>query len=160
MKASAVLATALAGFLMLPAVASDAYSGIPGKVRAQIKAKCVNRYPDDYMMQDGCIMVQSDSYLKVHGDEAAGASSKKPAAESTWCHAKEPGARILASANPNDLDPDWTGENYVGTGAALKPSRQFTKNDFAFIEGKLFSTRGGVLEEHVFALASEWECDR
>jgi hypothetical protein len=55
-------------------VAADDYSQIPAKIRGQIKAKCVARYPDDYMMQDGCIMVQSESYVKVHGGEAPAAA--------------------------------------------------------------------------------------
>lgn len=42
---------------------------IPADIQAQIKEKCVKRNPDDYMMQDGCIMVQSESYLKVHGGD-------------------------------------------------------------------------------------------
>lgn len=48
------------------ALAAD-YTNIPAPVRAQIKAKCVATYPDDYGMQNGCIIVQSDSFLAVEG---------------------------------------------------------------------------------------------
>lgn len=64
------LISAMLCLLVMPASAADDYSAIPSGIRAKIKSKCVNRYPDDYSMQDGCIMVQSDSYLKVHGGES------------------------------------------------------------------------------------------
>ena len=60
---SSVLAT-------LPAFGDD-YSRIPTQIRSQIKAKCVGSYPEDYVMQYGCISMQSKGYLKVHGGDLA-----------------------------------------------------------------------------------------
>lgn len=50
-----------------PSSAQSDYSGIPSAIRIEIKANCVRQYPTDYVMQHGCIMLQSESYLKVHG---------------------------------------------------------------------------------------------
>ena len=63
---SALLAAALLTIATLPARAED-YSQIPTHIRTDIKAKCVAQYPDDYGMQHGCILVQSDSYMAVRG---------------------------------------------------------------------------------------------
>lgn len=60
---------AVALLFALPAHADD-YSAVPPVIRAQIKAKCVGRYPDDYSLQRGCIANQSEAYLDVHGGEA------------------------------------------------------------------------------------------
>ncbi|MDQ6437240.1 hypothetical protein RB623_24580 [Mesorhizobium sp. LHD-90] len=53
-----------------PALADD-FNPIPKEIRSQIKAKCVASYPDDYVMQYGCVSMPSKGYLKVHGAETA-----------------------------------------------------------------------------------------
>lgn len=65
-----VLALAMiAGAICAGSAYADDYSRIPANIRAQIKQKCVAQHPDDFTMQDGCIMNQSDSYLRVHGSD-------------------------------------------------------------------------------------------
>ncbi len=39
------------------------------------------------------------------------------------CAPKDNTARVLKSANPPDNAPNWTGNNYVGTGWAFMPKR-------------------------------------
>ena len=69
---------ALSGLLIgtLPSVSED-YQNIPSSVKKEIKSKCVSQFPDDYFMQSGCIKLQSDSYIEVHGNEG-GASNDAP----------------------------------------------------------------------------------
>ena len=60
-----VLSTTLA----VPPASADDFSRIPEDIRSQIKTKCIGNYPDDYVMQYGCISMQSKGYLKVHGND-------------------------------------------------------------------------------------------
>jgi hypothetical protein len=61
----------------LPAL-SEKYENIPALVRSEIKTKCVREYPDDYLMQSGCINLQSEAYIEVHGNKE---ETKKPKPE-------------------------------------------------------------------------------
>ena len=66
-------------------------------------------------------------------------------------------ARILKSANPLDLMPNWSGKNYIGTAWTFLPKRYVvTELDGGiFLRGDLVSTRGGVTDRNVFILFSE-----
>jgi hypothetical protein len=52
------------------------YDQIPAEIRKKIKSKCVSSYPDDYSIQRGCISLQSDAYLDVHGGDTPPADTK------------------------------------------------------------------------------------
>jgi hypothetical protein len=55
--------------LLSQSASAEDYENIPKAARSKIKSKCVAQFPDDYFMQEGCINLQSNSYLKVHGAE-------------------------------------------------------------------------------------------
>lgn len=76
------------------------------------------------------------------------------------CAPKDNMARILKSANPLDLVPNWSGKNYIGTGWTFLPKRYVvTELDGGiFLQGDLVSTRGGTTDRNVFILFSEWNC--
>ena len=76
-----------------------------------------------------------------------------------WCHPRDNTARILASPNPNDLHKDWTGESYVGMSWALAPGRVITVDDIVYIEGDLYSPRGGLVNPRIYVLRKEWQCE-
>ena len=58
---------AIAAAFILPA---EAGNNIPAEIQTSIKTNCIRKWPDNYVMQDGCIEVQSKAYLKVHGTSA------------------------------------------------------------------------------------------
>lgn len=64
---SVLAAVAIAAAFAMPAQAGtgDDYSRIPAEIRAGIKAKCVAENPGDYFLQNGCINLESQSWLKV-----------------------------------------------------------------------------------------------
>lgn len=77
-----------------------------------------------------------------------------------YCHPKDTTARILKSPNPNDLHPDWTGENRIGTGWTLSAKDVRTSETKTYyIFGDLLSPRGGVVNKGVWVLTAEWDCD-
>ncbi len=47
-----------------PANADD-HSSIPAGVKGQIKAKCIGRYPDNYLMQSDCVRGEFQAYLEM-----------------------------------------------------------------------------------------------
>jgi hypothetical protein len=76
------------------------------------------------------------------------------------CAPKDNTARILKSANPLDLAPNWTKTNHIGTAWTFMPSR-YVKTDIdggVFLQGDLISTRGAVTDRNVFILFKEWTC--
>ncbi|MCA9131152.1 MAG: DUF1311 domain-containing protein, partial [Planctomycetales bacterium] len=77
------------------------------------------------------------------------------------CHPKDTTARILASPNPNDLKPGWTGESKVGTSWTFQADHAVVGSygeQFKFMVGQLLSSRGGVVDSNVYALQGEWDC--
>ena len=80
-------------------------------------------------------------------------------AAADWCHPKDKTARVLQSPNPNDLHPDWRGESYIGTGWALAPGRSVTADGVFYIEGGLYSPRGGLVAPKIYVLRNEWDCE-
>jgi hypothetical protein len=76
------------------------------------------------------------------------------------CAPKDNTARILASANPLDLVPNWSKNNYVGTSWSFLPKRYVVTElqGGVFLQGDLISPRGGTTDENVFILFAEWDC--
>lgn len=89
---------------------------------------------------------------------AVGVVIASPVGAANWCHPIDNTARILASLNPNDIHKDWSGESYIGTGWALAPGRAITADGTAYIEGDLYSPRGGLVNRKVYVLRKEWLC--
>ncbi|MFO5492819.1 MAG: hypothetical protein ACLBM6_09815 [Cuspidothrix sp.] len=75
------------------------------------------------------------------------------------CAPKSNQSRILSSPNPNDIHPNWKGESYIGTSWSLI-AKQIIKNDIAtYLKGDLYSPRGGLINENIFVLENEWDCN-
>ena len=75
------------------------------------------------------------------------------------CNAKDNSARILRSATPNDIHPDWAGDTTVGTGQGFR-ANAWLEDSFGniYLRGDIYSTRGGLLNRNVFILQREWSC--
>jgi len=77
------------------------------------------------------------------------------------CAPKDNMARILKSPHPLDYAPDWSGNNYIGTGWTFMPKRYVVDPDMQgsiYLQGNLITTRGGLLPRDVFVLYAEWDC--
>ena len=75
------------------------------------------------------------------------------------CSARDNSARILRSEAPNDLHPDWAGDNVVGTGWSFVAKQRSTDMfGLEFLHGDLVSPRGGTINRNVLILAREWIC--
>ena len=82
-------------------------------------------------------------------------------AKAGGCAPKDNTARILKSAHPLDLAPNWTGMNYIGTGWTFMPKRYVVDSDLTggvYLEGNLITTRGGAMPDDLFILYAEWDC--
>jgi hypothetical protein len=82
-------------------------------------------------------------------------------AKAGGCAPKDNTARILKSAHPLDLAPNWTGNNYIGTGWTFMPKHYVVDGDLQgaiYLEGNLITTRGATLPENLFILYAEWDC--
>jgi hypothetical protein len=82
-------------------------------------------------------------------------------AKAGGCSPKDNMARILKSAHPLDLAPNWTGANYIGTGWTFMPKRYVVDPDLQggiYLEGNLITTRGATLPDDLFILYAEWDC--
>lgn len=84
-------------------------------------------------------------------------TSAQGAAQSSYerCHPRDLGARILASADTNDIHPDWEPSNAIGTAWSLND----VTIDGAFLRGTLATPRGNEQPGTVYVVASEWSCD-
>ncbi len=81
------------------------------------------------------------------------------ATKERWCHPRENTARVLSKPTPNAIHKDWSGDSYVGLSWSLKLGRTVRDGQFVFVQGDLYSPRGGLVNKGVFVLASEWTCD-
>jgi hypothetical protein len=82
-------------------------------------------------------------------------------AKAGGCAPKDNTARILKSAHPLDLAPNWTGTNYIGTGWTFMPKRYVVDPDLTggiYLEGNLITTRGAAMPDDLFILYAEWDC--
>ena len=73
------------------------------------------------------------------------------------CTPIDKSARVLQSANPNDLAAGWAGEAYIGTGWSVEVDRGETSGGLEYYYGTLHSPRGGD-QGKVYILAREWDC--
>jgi len=73
------------------------------------------------------------------------------------CAPRDNSARILASPSPNDLHPDWTGENYVGLSWSLVPDSDDTSQQY--LHGDLYSPKGAVVTPNAYIITNEWDCE-
>lgn len=76
------------------------------------------------------------------------------------CSPNDMATRILQSANPNDLHPDWAGENRIGTSFSLFVTSEIADgidDAFTYVTGSLVDPRGNELGE-IFAIKREWSC--
>ena len=73
------------------------------------------------------------------------------------CNPEDVTARILQSANPNDIHKDWRGESRIGTAWSLIKMRRVEKDGVEYLRGTLISPRGGAMGE-VYVLRTEWDC--
>ncbi len=74
------------------------------------------------------------------------------------CAPKGTTARILKSAAPNDIHPDWKGDSYVGTGWRIELTNALLKDGNVYLVGDVLSPRGGVVNRGIFVLAGDWDC--
>ena len=70
------------------------------------------------------------------------------------CAPKTTAAKILRTANVNDVDPNWAPPALIGLSWSLIE----TKREGMFMSGVLVSPRGGVGPGRIFVIASEWDC--
>jgi hypothetical protein len=82
-----------------------------------------------------------------------------PAHSQTQCVPIDNAARILSSASPNDIHPDWRGGSYVGTSWYFVPHGSTEDGTGFYLRGNLFSPRGGLVNADVYILATEWDCE-
>lgn len=69
-------------------------------------------------------------------------------------------ARILASADYEDIHADWSDGSRVGLSWSLDLLGEEEGEDGEYyLIGDLIDPRGGVVNESVFVSAMEWECD-
>jgi hypothetical protein len=74
-----IIAAAIGGLAVAtPAIAED-YSNIPAGVKGQIKAKCIGRYPDDYLLQSNCVRGELSGYLDMQAMLGAASTTQAPA---------------------------------------------------------------------------------
>lgn len=84
-------------------------------------------------------------------------ASGAAAAES--CAPSSNAARILSKPAPNAVHPDWSGDSYVGLSWSFETTEQVEQDDITYLKGDLISPRGGVVNEGVYILADEWDCE-
>jgi hypothetical protein len=83
-----------------------------------------------------------------------------PVAAEENCAPIDIAARILQSANPNDLHPDWTGENRIGQSWSLMAASEeadAVDDAVTYLKGTLVDPRGDEFGE-VYAVKREWSC--
>lgn len=81
-----------------------------------------------------------------------------PAAAQTWCSPNDGTSRILQSASPNDVHPQWSGGSFIGTAWSLEVKQRTTSSGVDYIMGDLYSPRNNLVNEGVYVIAREWQC--
>jgi hypothetical protein len=74
------------------------------------------------------------------------------------CTPNDGSARILASPDPNDIHPDWSGESTIGLSWTFEG--RAVAGDGDYLKGRLISPRGDVANEGIYILADEWDCSQ
>jgi len=73
------------------------------------------------------------------------------------CAPKSDAARILASPSPNDIHPDWAGSSRIGLSWSFVPESDDLSGKY--LHGDLYSPKGSVVNEGVYILRREWDCE-
>jgi len=73
------------------------------------------------------------------------------------CTPNDNSARILASPDPQDIHPDWSGDSTIGLSWTFEGRPTDSAGDY--MKGKLISPKGGVTNSGVYILADEWDCN-
>ncbi len=73
------------------------------------------------------------------------------------CSPNDNNARILSSASPNAVDPQWS-DGYIGTGWSFYQLERIKRPTGVFAKGNLHGPRGGIAQKNVYVLLSEWTC--
>jgi len=99
-------------------------------------------------------------WLKAFIGAACALMVTTPTWAKTVCNAKDNAARVLKSPSPNDLHPDWTGIGNIGTGQGFIPKASKRTHVGLFLQGDLYSTRGGLMTPNAWIFAKEWICEK
>ena len=84
--------------------------------------------------------------------------SKTSVKVNTSCVPRDSTSRILSSPKPNDIHPNWSGNNYVGKSWSFKAKNVVKNNIVTYFKGDLYSPRGGLVNQDIFIIQNEWEC--
>lgn len=79
-------------------------------------------------------------------------------ASAETCYPKDNSARILSSASPNDIHPNWLGDSYIGTSWTFVVHGKAEDGTGKYLRGNLMSPRGGLVNADVYILRKEWNC--
>lgn len=83
-----------------------------------------------------------------------------PAFAAATCAPVSTEARILASADYEDIHPDWDDGSRIGLSWSLDHLGEEEGVDGEwYLIGDLIDPRGNIASESVFVSAMEWECD-
>jgi hypothetical protein len=72
------------------------------------------------------------------------------------CAPNDNSARILASPSPDDIHPDWSGENQIGLSWSFVPDSDDLSGRYLY--GDLYSPKGGLVTQGVYIIRREWDC--
>jgi tetratricopeptide (TPR) repeat protein len=75
------------------------------------------------------------------------------------CAPKWPGVRLLSNSSPNDIHPQWQGENSIGISWSLITKQMINTDTGIYLKGDLYSPRGGLINENIFVIEDEWFCN-
>jgi hypothetical protein len=66
-------------------------------------------------------------------------------------------ARILASADGDDIHPDWE-DSSVGLSWTFIAASEEKEGGTVYYSGELVDPRGNTVNEDVYIIAAEWDC--
>lgn len=75
------------------------------------------------------------------------------------CSPNDNTSRILASPNPSDIHPEWSGEFYIGMSWSVDVEGRVDGETGSYLKGDLISPRGGVVTRNVYIIEDEWDCE-
>lgn len=75
------------------------------------------------------------------------------------CSPSDNTSRILASPDPDDVHPDWSGESYIGSSWSVEVKRRVDADTGTYLKGDLISPRGELVTPNVYIIEDEWDCE-
>ncbi|PAX54870.1 hypothetical protein CK510_11830 [Brunnivagina elsteri CCALA 953] len=84
---------------------------------------------------------------------------KTSATVNTGCAPRDNKSRILSSPKPNDIHPNWRGDSYIGASWSFITKEIITNDTGKYLKGDLYSPRGGLINENIFVIENEWDCN-